>query len=609
MGSYHHFYPGTNYNFSPEIDSIYGEPINKNLSVSQIAQVTNPQTANQLKAASDTLSTGVKNVELSWVSPDVEKAIPEQHLTEINRLKKLVGAELTLHAPIIEPTGINPQAGAWDPFQREQAEKQMWNSVKRAHKLDPEGNIVITLHSSAGLPDPRTKIITEDGKEVSTNLAVINERTGRFGSIPAPTEDYLEGKKPNIDEGLEEINKQEWAQNLVNVNITATRANQALEEAKGIRRFKELKEIDSQGIYNKAKSNPDWLNSLEQPVKENAEQIIENMEYGNLFAREAYTGLNQAFNIAYGAAKTSGDKSSLNKLNKLKEELSPHIDRYEKDKTKVNELRKAVAIGLAELDSLKTPQIYKPLETFAVDKASETFSNVAFKGYKEFGKTAPVITIENPPAGMGIYRAEELKELIEKTKEKFVQKVMKEKRLSKSEAQNQADKLIGATWDVGHINMLRKYGYENKHLEKQTKTIAPYVKKIHLSDNFGFDHSELPMGMGNVPMKAHEKLLKQYGKKVDQIKRVIEAGDWIQHFGATPPLVPTLEAFGSPIYAMDMAPHWNQIAGISGGYPIGMGQMLPNVNFQTYGAGFSNLPVELGGQMAGQSRLSGAPIE
>jgi len=25
MGSYHHFYPGTNYNFSPEIDSIYGE--------------------------------------------------------------------------------------------------------------------------------------------------------------------------------------------------------------------------------------------------------------------------------------------------------------------------------------------------------------------------------------------------------------------------------------------------------------------------------------------------------------------------------------------------------------------------------------------------------
>jgi len=28
-----------------------------------------------------------------------------------------------------------------------------------------------------------------------------------------------------------------------------------------------------------------------------------------------------------------------------------------------------------------------------------------------------------------------------------------------------------------------------------------------------------------------------------------------------------------------------------------------------YGAGFSNLPVELGGQMAGRSRMSGAPIE
>ena len=201
-----------------------------------------------------------------------------------------------------------------------------------------------------------------------------------------------------------------------------------------------------------------------------------------------------------------------------------------------------------------------------------------------------------------------MKELIVKAREKFVQKAV-EDGMSKNMAENQAKKLIGATWDVGHINMLRKFGYGDKELREQAKTIAPFVKHIHLSDNFGLEHTELPMGMGNVPMKAHlEELRKAHGDKLDKIKKVIETGDWYQHFQKTP-IRETFAAFGSPIYPMQNAPYWNQAMNTSAGYFSGYGAMLPEQHFQTYGAGFSSLPQELGGQMGGKSRVSGNPME
>src|SRR5690606_3678481 len=158
---------------------------------------------------------------------------------------------------------------------------------------------------------------------------------------------------------------------------------------------------------------------------------------------------------------------------------------------------------------------------------------------------------------------------------KFAKKLVEEEQMSEKEAKKMADKHIGVTWDVGHINMIRKLGYDNKDLEKQTEKIARYVKHIHLSDNFGLDHTELPRRMGNVPIKEHEKILaKQFGEKFKEIKQVVETGNWFQPFKITP-FAQTLEAFGSPIYPMKMAPNWSN-RGMMGGYFAGYGKTLPD---------------------------------
>jgi len=104
------------------------------------------------------------------------------------------------------------------------------------------------------------------------------------------------------------------------------------------------------------------------------------------------------------------------------------------------------------------------------------------------------------------------------------------------------------------------------------------------------------------------EILDKYNKKIN---KVVETGTWFgpQAFGTQTPFRETLRAFGSPIYSMQMGPNWSGVTGVQGGYSAGQGQILPEQHFSMYGAGFSNLPVELGGQMAGRSRMSGAPIE
>jgi hypothetical protein len=101
------------------------------------------------------------------------------------------------------------------------------------------------------------------------------------------------------------------------------------------------------------------------------------------------------------------------------------------------------------------------------------------------------------------------------------------------------------------------------------------------------------MGMGNVPMK---EIMEKLGQNGFEAKKVIEASSWWQHF-QTAPVKETMEGLGSPMYSSGPGPYWNQSLGFQQGYLSGYGMMLPPNNYQTFGAGFSQLPGELGGEI------------
>ena len=161
------------------------------------------------------------------------------------------------------------------------------------------------------------------------------------------------------------------------------------------------------------------------------------------------------------------------------------------------------------------------------------------------------------------------------------------------------------TLDVGHINLARKKGFKEKDILKEIKAISQNIKHVHLTDNFGYGDTHLPPGMGNVPIK---EIMEELEKKGYSGKKIVEAGGWPQHFGTSPfPYI--LEAFGPESYKG--GPYWNQVTGLQENYSGGFGRMLPQVHYETFGAGFSQLPTELGGQRAGAqgSRISGKPME
>jgi hypothetical protein len=169
---------------------------------------------------------------------------------------------------------------------------------------------------------------------------------------------------------------------------------------------------------------------------------------------------------------------------------------------------------------------------------------------------------------------------------------------------------LGVTWDVGHLNIMRKSGFTEKDIIKETEIISKdksMVKHVHLTDNFGYADTHLPPGMGNVPIKGILEQLEKTGR-LGEMRKIVEAGGFVQHFKKSPhPMA--MAAFGSPIYGMKSAPYWNQAMDIQGNYSGGYGMVNPQTHHSIYGAGFTTMPVELGGQMpGGQSRFGGAPM-
>jgi len=616
------------------------------ITAGSLGLTTDPRSANLLKEVSGKLSSGVKQIELEFVSPEVFDSIPQQQLQEVRRLSKLTGVGLSVHGPVMDTTGINQQG--FSELNREASEKRIIQTIERSHELDPKGNIIVNFHSAESLPGTEWKTLGGEGKErEARKLIVVNKESGKLAPLEGERKFYPEIRelKPEIqkriDKGLitqEELNKK--TQNELYNFFPVEKGELSTPE-------REL------GILN----NSEWINSITsiETFKKQADEVMkgalpvltplfteskkgEPIEITTPAQRGALQQLQRAetfisnvessFNSIYNKAYKFGDEDTKDKLKKISEywvkennTMMAKLRNSKKGLTAVDhaemiarksKLFDEVIHGVPEKDmqgikDIHPPEMYIPVEQFATEQSSKTFGNAAFEAWKKFGENSPVISIENPPAGFALSTGEDLKNLAEKSREHFIDK-LKGEGMSEGQARAQAEKLIGVTWDVGHINMLRKQGFGDEDIIKETEKIAPLIKHVHLSDNFGFEHTELPMGMGNVPMK---EIMDKLGEKGFEAKKIIEAAGWWQHF-QTAPVQETMEAFGSPFYSTS-APglYWNQAIGLQQGYSSGYGMMLPQINYNTFGAGFSQLPVELGGQAQGAQggRMSGRPME
>jgi sugar phosphate isomerase/epimerase len=591
----------------------------------QLSSTTGIGTSNQLGEVVARIKEGVKNVELQPVSnPDLIDQIPMQHWKEMHALMKLSGVKASVHAPIIDPVGFGKRG--WEGEQaRLEAERRFKNVIEKAHMLDPDGNTPVVFHSANdGYGPSYTPGDVDKGEERFKKVedVAINVDTGEMAPLkekrrfsPYDLNSLKEevnqsGRIRNTTEELDNINRTVWEKSIKDTAISQKYVDEMAGEALSIMEsFKKLPQEEFQRrMKNDEKERTDFENS--QAKLDRASVFLEDIE---LSARTSFEKLYE-----YGTDKQR------NELKKLAEELdlkkfasaggsSPllfkeKLHAYTTFAERINFLSSGRNPDTQkEDDNFSAPKMFKPIEEFSLEKTAKTFGNVAWHGYDKFGDNAPIVAMENMYQGMQFSRAEDMTKLVEETKKVFVKNAMKTG-MDESQAKKKADKVIGVTWDVGHLNMMKKRGFTDKDVISESEKISPLVKHVHLTDNFGQGDSHLAPGMGNVPFKEILEKLEKNGD-FKGMKKVIEAGALVMQGGlGMSPLVATLKAFGSPIYGMQNSTYWNQASGMMGGYFSGYGDSNPSGHHSIYGSGFTTLPRDFGGNVPGtNSRFSGTP--
>ncbi len=626
LKNYDTFYKGGYSSLNPD----YGNFTGYRMPATNISSPTSIQTANQLSEVISRIKEGVKNVELQFIQPDIFEQVPKQHFAEIRALMKLSGVRPSIHAPLIDPAGFG-QKGYEGDDAREDSERRLFSVIEKARELDTKGNIPVVIHSSAGIPGAsyrpgdekkgeerfHEKALVLINKENPSQMVPVEEERKYYLGSTTP-EEFALGNKDiekggtlmTAQEGIESINSNEWRAKLSGVLMSKKEADKILYHVSSTPL--------AQDMMSRKPIAPDQYPDAQK------QELEQNLQKTKLFLDQSRTQFSGLFDKAYRYG-TDEQKTKLRELAKqYQKEQDARQENYKNKGTDqisviLNESQ-TMDVYLDQMEKLTAnrdpitgkiderfgaPKIYVSAEEFAMEKAAQTFGNLASKSYEKWKGDAPVIAVENMYQGFAFSKADDMKKLVEESKKVFVKNMVK-KGFSEGVAKTQADKLLGVTWDVGHLNMMRKAGFNEKDVVSETKKIAKLVKHVHLTDNFGYSDSHLPPGMGNVPTKEILEQLEKAGS-LKNARTVVEAGGFFQHFKRSPfPWV--LGAFGAGVYGANSAPYFNQAQDMMGNYMGSPMAYLPEKHFSMYGTGLGMLPTELGGQIpGGASRFSGTP--
>ena len=590
---------------------------------------TSPQTANQIAEATARLNAGVLGVDISMVNPEIMEQIPKQHFKEIDRLMKLTGARATMHGPIVDLAGFTQQG--WQEEARKENEGQVKYFVDMAHKLDEDGNTPINFHINTMMPGEQWRKLSKEeynklskeekeyvnpiapGEyEIKESEGIVNQETGQVNLMKRELKQYPYGPKVwTPEERLENINQTEWDKEKLDVFELQRRKAQI--EDRFLRLAQEIQPYDQAHEKGVLTQDEEFKR---QEIKKEIGRLRSNI---NEFDTHINSTLNEVFNRLKYVPKEEESKAkeivheiqedpSMRKIKDYREKIEAgkklNEDQILDYHSALNESVKNIQL---KLDQAPTPELWTPANKIAKEKTAETVANVAFDAYKKYKDSTPIIVLENYQPGLTLGRAGEMAKTVEETRNKFAEKLVKEKNISQDKAKEVAEKLIGVTWDVGHINFLRRHGYSEEDIKRETQKIAPYVKQVHITDNFGFSDAHLPPGMGNAPIKEELKILEKAGFKFEKGNVIVEAGAYVAQFKESPHLY-ALEYFESPLYTYKTLPYWKDIWETEGKYGLGYGATLPEQHLAMYGSGFSSLPLELGGQITGdRSRFAGTP--
>ena len=204
---------------------------------------------------------------------------------------------------------------------------------------------------------------------------------------------------------------------------------------------------------------------------------------------------------------------------------------------------------------------------------------------------------------------EELKTFVVEGRKAMAKELVTKYGKKKKEAEELANKHIKATFDIGHVNVWRKYfkSKPGESLEERDQRFDKWVLNktqklldegiighVHISDNFGFHDEHLTAGDGNAPIKEFVKQAKKAG--FDEF--IVESGS----FNPMTSLPDTWMHFDSPVYGLHVAGFTKDTWTDPSASPRGFNQFYRQQFGRTEG------PRYLVGDMSPSEDFKGAPF-
>jgi len=626
--------------YSGSMDSKYYFTSDK-IPAGKVGATASPQTPNQIGELTSRLNQGLKAVEIGAMNQRLLDQVPLEHFNEIRRLNKLTGSEASLHAPIqdLDLAGFTQQG--WNEYEKKESIEKLKSAIDRAHYMDINGNIPVTVHAGGFPAQKWQKEGLYEGGEIEegqkklqdqrSEMVLVNQDTGQMQSVRYKEKDYISGRKVawTPEYSMDNLNRTSWDEEKLRIMQWKKDMNEVQDRFDALHRQKLelLKSAEGKKLLTENEKKELGALSAEEERMHN-------------YRGELYTHIRSLTEDMYSRYKKFGTEENeaekrhhkqmfeqvINRMDedekkadKIRKELARNNEKFRKIKTEneaeeiINERRKLIRmhseivydqseVVARAIEDLPAPKTWVPVDDFAKEKVSDSITEAALYAYKKYGEKAPIVSVENVYPEFALSRAESLKETVELAKKNFAERLSKN--MSEKKAKEIANKLIGVTWDVGHIYMLKKHGYTDEDIKKEAEKIGKHVTHIHLTDNFGFEDSHLPPGEGSVNIKEQlgeiEKSLTKEQK--ERMKTIVEAGEFVANFKETPHLY-ALSHLGSPLYSEDLGPTWGDIWDTHGNYMTGFGEVMPQKYFDLYGApGFAQLPRELGGAAGSPER-------
>ncbi len=527
--------------------------------------------------------------------------VSKQQLEATGEMININKMNFAVHGPIIDVLGYKGEEGKDGIFSGEQREenfKTFKRVIENADKIAVKAwgesdakkhNVPITIHPTNALASQEDWFDSgykdNDGKPIYGKTgSMINRATGQvkpmqstFKWLPKnyDTEESLYKKINNTDKG-----------------------DYALFE---ITPEKSLKTVNSTSLNELQKSISDSMIKMNQ-----IERDLNNVEpdFGN--------HLKTAFSEEDESKRKKAFEELDKKLDKHKE-LMGLVNGYKDLKTEIN----STTAELANIKgSSKDGNLYASAKDFSQEVFPEQLSRMAMASYET--KAQPVLALENLPINQ-FGKPSEVIEIVKKSREKFAEELRNKKNLSYAEADEAANRIIGLTLDIGHLNVFKskikdpKTGeyYSDSDLQKEAEKMAKTgaVKFVHIADNigeFGKD-SHMMIGRGNANIDKMLDILKENGFQGQAVTESFEGESEFDKVWARN----NLRAMGG-MYTTGRGPSFTDVD-MSSQYSMrssAYGHRVSDFHWQQFGGPFAGMQSTFGAQAPGKDNrdsFSGAP--